>query len=139
MKRAIEQIKKHWLSNLITMLISLLVGAAIFLLYYLTRSSRTLTEACNAAAISTAAVLLCGLLAWMAHLGVFDIFSFGFKQLRSMLFAKNPIRDGTYVDYQNEKREKRSNSSYGFVAVVAAGLLLAIVLIVLDIVYFVSM
>ena len=75
----------------------------------------------------------------MAHLGVFDIFSFGFKQLGSMLFAKNPIRDGTYVDYQNEKREKRSNSSYGFVAVVAAGLLLAIVLIVLDIVYFVSM
>ena len=139
MKRAIQQIKKHWLSNLITLLVSLVLGVAIFFLYFLTRSSRTLTEACNAAALSTAILLLCGLLAWMAHFGVFDIFAFGFKQLGSMLFAKNPIRDGSYVDYKAEKTEKRSNSSYGFVAVVAAGLLFSIALIVLDILYFISM
>lgn len=139
MKRAIQQIKKHWLSNLIILLVSLVLGVAIFFLYFLTRSSRTLTEACNAAALSTAILLLCGLLAWMAHFGVFDIFAFGFKQLGSMLFAKNPIRDGSYVDYKAEKTEKRSNSSYGFVAVVAAGLLFSIALIVLDILYFISM
>ena len=139
MKRAIQQIKKHWLSNLIILLVSLVLGVAIFFLYFLTRSSRTLTEACNAAALSTAILLLCGLLAWMAHFGVFDIFAFGFKQLGSMFFAKNPIRDGSYVDYKAEKTEKRSNSSYGFVAVVAAGLLFSIALIVLDILYFISM
>ena len=139
MKKAIEQIKKHWLANLITFIISFLVGVAIFLVYFLTRNSRTITEACNASAVSTAVLLLGGLLAWMAHLGVFDIFSFGFKQLGSMFFAKNPIRDGNYADYQAEKREKRSNSSYGFVAVIASGVLFAISLIVLDILYFVSM
>ena len=73
------------------------------------------------------------------NFGVFDIFAFGFKQLGSMLFAKNPIRDGNFVDYKQEKAEKRSDSSYGFVAVVAAGLVFAIALVILDIVYFISM
>ena len=139
MKHALLQVKKHWLSNLITFLVSLVIGMGILFLYYLTRTSRTLTEICNATAIATAAILLCGLLAWMAHFGVFDIFAFGFKQLGSMLFAKNPIRDGNFVDYKQEKAEKRSDSSYGFVAVVAAGLIFAIALVILDIVYFISM
>ena len=101
MKHALLQIKKHWLSNLITFLVSLVIGMGIFFLYYLTRTIR--------------------------------------KQLGSMLFAKNPIRDGNFVDYKQEKAEKRSDSSYGFVAVVAAGLIFAIALVILDIVYFISM
>ena len=95
--------------------------------------------AVDAAAIAAITVLFFGLLVWMAHLGAFDTFAFGFKQLGSMLFAKNPRKDGAYADYRDQKTEKRQNSSYNFVAIIAAGILLCIALLVLDIIYNVTL
>ena len=138
MKRAFGQIKKYWLINLITFIISLVVGACIFCLMFFLRD-RTLIAAVDGTAVASISVFFIGLLMFVAHLGAFDMFALGFKQLGSMLFAKNPIRDGNFVDYKQEKAEKRSDSSYGFVAVVAAGLVFAIALVILDIVYFISM
>ena len=77
MKRALEQIRKHWLENLITFLISILVGVTIFLIYFFLRN-RTFLSAVDGMTIGGLFVLLSGLLAWMAHLGMFDMFSFGF-------------------------------------------------------------
>lgn len=134
MKKAFEQIKKHWITNLVTFVISLIVGVVIFLVFYFARN-QTIVAAVDGAAIGTVAVLFMGLLFWMAHLGAFDTFAFGFKQLGSMLFAKDARRDGKYSDYRAEKSEKRQNSSYNFVAVIAAGLVLSVALIVLEIIY----
>ena len=134
MKRAFQQIKKYWLINLITLLVSLVVGGGIFCLVFFLKD-KNIVAAVDASAISAVSVLCIGLLLWMSHLGAFDTFAFGFKQLGSMIFAKEPRRDGQYQDYRKEKIEKRTNSSYNFVAVILAGLLLLIAVIILEIIY----
>ena len=134
MKKAFAQIKKYWLINLITFIISLVVGIAIFCLIFFLRN-QTIVAAVDGAAIGSVIVLFLGLLMWVAHLGAFDIFAFGFKQLGSMLFAKDARRDGTFQEYKENKATKRDNSSYNFVMVIFAGLLLSISIIVLEIIY----
>lgn len=134
MKRALEQIRKHWLENLITFLISILVGVTIFLIYFFLRN-RTFLSAVDGMTIGGLSVLLSGLLAWMAHLGMFDMFSFGFIQLGHVLFSKNPRKGGDFVDYKANKGEKRNNSGYNFVAIIVAGLALCIAFIILRVIY----
>ena len=134
MKRAFEQVRKHWITNLVTFIISLMVAALIFCLMFFLRD-RTLGDAVSAMGMAAIVVLLLGLLLWMGHLGAFDMVSFGFKQMGSMLFAKDARRDGNYSDYRAEKAEKRDHSSFNFIAVILAGILLVIALIVLEIVY----
>ena len=134
MKRALEQIRKHWLENLITFLISILVGVTIFLIYFFLRN-RTFLSAVDGMTIGGLFVLLSGLLAWMAHLGMFDMFSFGFIQLGHVLFSKNPRKGGDFVDYKANNGEKRNNSGYNFVAIIVAGLALCIAFIILRVIY----
>ena len=134
MKRAFEQIKKYWLINLITFIISIIVGVGIFCLIFFLRN-QTILAAVDGVAIGSVIVIFLGLLMWVAHLGTFDTFAFGFKQLGSMLFAKDARRDGTFQEYKENKATKRDNSSYNFVMVIFAGLLLSISIIVLEIIY----
>ena len=134
MKKAFTQIKKYWLINLITFLIAIVVGVGIFCLIFFLRN-QTIVAAVDGAAIGSVIVLFLGLLMWVAHLGAFDTFAFGFKQLGSMLFAKDARRDGTFQEYKENKATKRDNSSYNFVMVIFAGLLLSISIIVLEIIY----
>lgn len=134
MKKAFEQIKKHWLENLITLIISLLVGLTIFLVYFLLRN-RTFISAVDGMTVGALFVLLSGLLSWMAHLGMFDMVSFGFIQLGHVLFSKNPRKGGEFVDYKEKKAEKRTNSGYTFVAIIVAGLALCIAFVILRILY----
>ena len=134
MKKAFAQIKKYWVINLITFLISIILGVGIFCLIFFLRN-QTIVAAVDGAAIGSVIVLFLGLLMWVAHLGAFDTFAFGFKQLGSMLFAKDARRDGTFQEYKENKAIKRDNSSYNFVMVILAGLLLSISIIVLEIIY----
>ena len=134
MKKAFLQIKKYWLINLVTFIISFIVGVSIFCLIFFLRN-QTIIAALDGAAIGSVIVIFLGLLMWVAHLGAFDTFAFGFKQLGSMMFSKEPRKDGTFQDYKEGKRIKRDNSSYNFVSVIAAGLLLSISIIVLEIIY----
>ena len=106
MSKAFKQIRKYWKTNLITFVIALVIG-----------------------------VLFVGLLMWVSHLGAFDTIVFGFKQLTSSIFAKDPRRDGNLVDYKAMKAEKRSDASYNFVTMIFAGLLMLIAVLVLEIIY----
>lgn len=137
MKKAFEQIKKYWKVNLITLIVSLVVGAGIFCLMFFLRN-QTIIAAVDGAALATVVVLFFGLLMLVSHLGAFDMFTFGFKQLGTMIFAKDARKEGPYYEYRENKKEKRQNSSYVFVTVIFAGLLLSIALIVLEIVYHVN-
>ena len=134
MKKALDQIKLHWRLNLITFLIALAVGVAIFLVFFFTRG-QTIIAAIDGLALGGMVVLVSGLLYWLSYLGAFDFVAFGFKQFGSTLFAKDPRKAGYYYDYQDEKRQKRLNSSYNFFAIMLAGLLILIALLVLEIVY----
>ena len=137
MKKAFTQIKKYWLINLVTLIISLLVGSGIFLLYFFLRGPSILT-AVDGVTIGGFVILFGGLLMFVHHLGAFDTFAFGFKQLGSMIFAKDARRDRNYQEYREDKIIKRNNSSYNFVATIFAGLLFLIAIIVLEIIYKVS-
>lgn len=134
MKNAFQQFRKHWIANLVTFIFSLIVATVIFLLMFFLRD-RNLASAVDGLGMAAMVVLLFGLLAWMAHLGAFDTIAFGFKQVGSMLFARNARRDGNYADYRSEKAEKRTSSAYSFISIIAAGVLLSIALLVLYIVY----
>ena len=138
MKKAFEQIKKYWLINLVAFIVSIAVGAGIFCLFFFLRN-KTLLDAVDGSALAAIVVLFSGLLLWVSHLGAFDTFAFGFKQLGSMIFAKDARRDGTFYEYKEAKNEKRADSSYLFVSVIIAGLALSIALIVLEIVYHTSL
>ena len=134
MKKAFEQIKIHWKINLFTFVVSMLFGGGLFCLIFFLRN-RTIVDAVDGAAIASVVVLFVGLLMLVAHLGAFDTFAFGFKQLGSMLFAKDARKDGKYYEYKEAKKEKRNDSSYNFIMVILAGLLLSISIIVLEIIY----
>ena len=137
MKKAFGQVKKYWKINLITFIISLIIGGGIFCLMFFLRG-QNIVAAVDGAALASILVLFFGLLLFVHHLGAFDTFAFGFKQLGSMFFSKEPRKDGKYQDYRAEKIEKRNNSSYNFIAVIAAGLLMSIAIVVLEIIYKVS-
>lgn len=137
MRNVLTQIKNHWLVNLITFFIALSVGVSIFCLIFFLRDM-TIVAAVDGAAIGSMVVLFLGLLMFVAHLGAFDTFAFGFKQLGSMLFAKDARRDGTYQEYKESVTERRNISSYNFIIVIATGLFLSISIIVLEIIYHAS-
>ena len=134
MNRALEQIKKHWLTNLITFIISLVIGVGIFLAMFLTGSG-TIIAAINGVTLGGLVVLAMGLLYWLAFLGAFDFVAFGFKQFGAMLFSKDPRKAGHYPEYQEGRKQKRLNSSYNFFVMMLAGLLILIALPVLEIIY----
>ncbi len=134
MSKAFKQIRKYWKTNLITFVIALVIGATIFCLLFFLRD-KSLFDAVNGASIAAVSVLFVGLLMWVSHLGAFDTIVFGFKQLASSIFAKDPRRDGNLVDYKAMKAEKRSDASYNFVTMIFAGLLMLIAVLVLEIIY----
>lgn len=134
MNRAFSQIKKYWLTNLITFLVSIAIGVGIFCIVFFTRA-RSIIDAIDGATLGGLVVLLFGLLMMVSHFGAFDIFVFGFKQLFSLFFSKDPRKNGEFADYRNERTQKRNDSSYNFIAVIFAGILLSIAIIVLEIIY----
>lgn len=134
MNKVFSQIKKYWLTNLITFLVSLAVGVGIFCIVFFTRA-RSMIDAIDGATLGGLIVLLFGLLMMVAHFGTFDFLVFGFKQLIALMFAKDPKKHGQFTDYRDGMTQKRDASSYNFIAVIFAGLLLSIAIIVLEIIY----
>ena len=92
-------------------------------------------DAIDGATLGGLIVLLFGLLMMVAHFGAFDFIVFGFKQLIALMFAKDPKKHGQFTDYRDGMTQKRDASSYNFIAVIFAGLLLSIAIIVLEIIY----
>ena len=135
MKRAFFQIRKYWLANLITFIVSLMIFGGIFCAVYFTRPVKSIVGAIDGATVGSIVVLVLGLLMLLAHLGTFDLFAFGFKQMGSMLFAKDARKEGHYQDYREDKIAKRSHSSFIFVSVIFAGILGLISIVVLQIIY----
>lgn len=134
MKKVFIQIRKHWLTNLITFFVALVLGGTIFCLMFFLRN-RTLIAAVDGMALAMAVVLLFGLLMLVNYLGAFDTFAFGFKQLGSMIFAKDARKEGPYHEYKENMAVKRQDSSYNFIIMIAVGLLFVIALLVLEIIY----
>ena len=114
MKRAFHQIRKHWVTNLVAAIISLGVFAGIFCWVFFSRINEEIVAAVDGATFGTMAVLLFGLLSWVAHLGAFDMVAFGFKQLFSSLFAKKANRDGEFPDYKQAIEKECPHEAFLF-------------------------
>lgn len=138
MQKIIIQIRKHLTTNLITLGIALIIFVAIFLSIYFAQT-RDLIAAINGVTIGGISLLAVGMLMWLGHAGAFDIFAFGFKQLASMFFAKDPRKDGQYHDYREQLIVKRADASYNFLVMIAVGLLAFLAVIVLEIVLHVQL
>ncbi len=134
MKKVFAQIRKYWLTNLITFLVSIAVGVGIFCAVFFSRT-QSMIDAIDGATLGGLIVLLFGLLMMVSHFGAFDFVVFGFKQLFALMFSKDPKKNGEFVDYRDQMTEKRNASSYNFIATILAGLLLSISIIVLEIIY----
>lgn len=131
-----ERKRQALIADLISGGIALALGALIFLLYFfLNEEGRTLKTACNGAALSGGILLCGGLLIWLARLGVFDIFAFGFIQLGTILFSRDVLKNQTFVEYKQKRVEKVKNKSkYYFVIMIVSGLFF-IALAVLEIMF----
>ena len=123
MKKVFIQIRKHWITNLVALGITLMIFVGIFCAVFFTRTNKGLVAAIDATTYGGLGVLVAGLFAWLAHMGTFDLISFGFRQLGSIMFAKDPRKDGGYHEYRQEKLKKRDDSSYSFLIMIAVGLL----------------
>lgn len=131
-----ERRRQNLIADLITGAVSFAVGALIFLLFFfLNEEGRILKSACTGMALSAAVLLAAGLLIWLARLGTFDIFAFGFIQLGTILFSRDPLKRQTFIEYKEKRVEKVKNKSkYYFVIMIVSGLFF-IALAVLEIMF----
>lgn len=131
-----ERRRQAFFADLISGGIALAIGALIFLLYFfLNEEGRNLKTACNGTALAGGLVLGAGLLIWLTRLGAFDTFAFGFIQLGTSLFGRNPLKRETLVEYKQKRVEKRKEKTkYYFVIMIVGGLFL-VALVVLEILF----
>lgn len=133
----INEIKKHYKSYLATLLISLGIGAGIFCLYFFL-NRQDIVSACSGAALASVIITSAGVLAWLNRMGAFDTFAYGFKQMGSSIFSKNPQKYNNMADYKSEKYKQRKIKSYYHTCILIAGAMLIIATIVLEIIYHTS-
>lgn len=131
-----ERKKQLLIADVITGFIALGVGALIFLLvFFLGEEGRTLKNACNASALSGLVLTSAGVLILLARLGAFDTFAFGFIQIGTSMFGKQPTKHNSLVEYKEEQYEKRKKKSKYYFVIIAVGGLFLIALAVLEILF----
>lgn len=128
--KKIQRIK----ADLITGLISLAIGAAIFCLYFFL-SGINLVNACNGAALSGAVLVSAGILILLTRLGAFDTFAYGFMQLGTSMFGKKPCKYNDLVQYKEARNNERKKKTNYYYVIIIAGALFLIALLVLEIIF----
>lgn len=130
-----ERFKKHWKTNLIFLLVSLLLGTGIFLAMFFMYKTN-LGGAVDGCFVSGAALIGFGLLCMVAREGFFDFLSYGFLQVGHSWFNRHePAKYDDYVQYRNIKKDKRSVAPDYFLGILAAGLLFLLGALVLYIIW----
>lgn len=123
---------KYLKTYLITGAIFLVVGVAIFLIFFLLKHG--LIGAIDGTAFAGIILVGVSLLMLIARLGLFDGFAFGFKQL-SYKFKKDLNELPNYPDYLESKNAKRKDSPRFYIPVLIVGVLFLIALAILEIIY----
>ncbi len=111
--------KINWKPYIISTVISLLIGVGIFLIFYLTKKSEY--AALNGASFAAVILISFGGLSYVAREGFFDFASYGFKQLGTMIFGKNPNAYNDYAGYKEYKNERRKAVSHFYIPFLIVG------------------
>lgn len=115
--------KKHLIPFFIALAISLAVGAGIFCLFYFLKGEniKPLIRASDGA-VYAAVILVCSAgMIYVCRCGFFDFVSYGFRQLGSQLFMKDPNKYNDYPTYREEKRVSRVGRSKYYLGILLAG------------------
>lgn len=134
MKKIIANIIKFKKTYLITFFVSLVIGIGIFLIYYFVHSHKFIGSL-DGTGVASLALGGVSLLLWFGRLGAYDSMSYGFKQMFSSMFGKNPNKFNNFASYKEDKNTKRTSSpKYYFVSFFVA-VLFALVYLILYIIY----
>lgn len=129
---------KHLKIYIITLIIALAIGSGIFCLYYFLNKP-VIATACNATILAGISLVGAGMLILLARLGAFDTFSYGFIQLGTAMFGRQPKRYNDMVEYKQIKTEQRKTKSNYYFVVMIAGSLFLIATLILEIIYHVNL
>lgn len=127
--KKIVNLKPH----IITAIISIIIGVGIFLAFFLTK--RSLYGAFNGVTYASIVLIGGGVLYWVAREGFFDMFSYGFKQLGSMMFSKKANELNNFSEYKEYKNELRQKKAKCYLTMIFVGCLFLIATIILAIIY----
>ena len=115
-------------------IIALAIGAAIFCLYFFLNKS-TIVAACNATILAGVALIGMAALILLTRLGAFDTFAYGFSQLGTAMFCRQPKKYNDMVEYKQIKAEERKDKSNYFISFLIVGSLFLIATLVCEIIY----
>ena len=133
MRRIIENIRKYFKAYLITFIVSLMIGVGIFLAFFLSETT-SYVGALDGTGVAGLALGGTSLLAWIGKMGAFDSMSYGFKQMFSSMFGKNPNKYRDFAGYKEDKNAQRKMSSKYYFVILFVALLFFIAFIVLEII-----
>ena len=117
---------------IIAAIISIIIGAGIFLIFFLT--NKTMLGALNGTAYSGIILLSIGGLSFIAKEGFFDFASYGFKQLGSMIFGRTPNAYNDFAGYKDYKMERRKKQSNYYLSFLIVGVLFILAFIILKLI-----
>ena len=115
-------------------IIALAIGAGIFCLYFFLNKS-TIIAACNASILAAVSLIGLASLILLTRFGAFDTFAYGFAQLGTAMFGRQPKKYNDMVEYKQIKAEQRKDKSNYFISFFIAGGLFLIATLVLEILY----
>ena len=116
-----EKRRINWKAHIIAAIISIIIGAGVFLIFFLTNKS--LIGAMNGVTLAGVILISIGGLSFVARQGFFDFASYGFKQLGSMIFGRVPNAYHDYPSYKEFKEENRKGGSHFYITILIIGLL----------------
>ena len=119
---------------LIAAIIALAIGSGVFCLYFFLNKA-TIIAACNASILSAVTLIGLGALILLTRLGAFDTFAYGFAQLGSAMFGREPKKYNDMVEYKQMKYEQRKDKTNYYISFLIVGALFIIATIVLEIIY----
>ena len=117
-----ENKKRNIKPYIIAGVISLVIGAVIFILIFFLKD-RSLRVAIDGASYAGIILITVSLLLLIARLGFFDIFSYGFKQLGASMFNKNATKYNDYPGYKQQVNSIRVKRSKYYLSILLVGLL----------------
>jgi len=122
----------NWKAYIIAAIISLIIGVAIFFIFFL--QTKNMYGAFNGTAFAGVILLSLGGLIFISKEGFFDFAGYGFRQLGTMIFGKVPNAYNDYPSYRDYKQEQRKGSSNYFISFLIVGALFLLAYLILKLI-----
>ena len=134
MKAFLAHLIKHKVAYIVSAVIALAIGAAIFLTFFFVQEME-LIGAVNGVSVAFIALVAAGAFIWLGKAGAFDTMSYGFKQMFTSFFAKEANKYNDFAEYKNEKNELRQSSAKVYFIFFIVAFFFGIAVIVLEIIF----